>query len=175
MLNRRSVRAFSEKPLDADALDAILQAAVSAPSGKNQRTWRFTALKHQALIEELAGRCRTALAARGEKLYGFYKPVCVILASNDRENPNGLADCACALENVFLAAASLGIGSCWINGLKYICDEPEIRAFLDGLGLPSSHIVWGAASLGYPKVLSHSPPRPPDREAVRIIEEAFHV
>ena len=45
-------------------------------------------------------------------------------------------DCACALENIFLAAKSLGIGSCWINQLGQTCDDPDVRAFLTKLGVP---------------------------------------
>lgn len=51
------------------------------------------------------------------------------MLSNDRENTNGLADCSCALENIFLMANSLGIGSCWVNQLKNICDEKEVRKY----------------------------------------------
>lgn len=58
-------------------------------------------------------------------------------------------DCACALENIFLAAKSLGIGSCWINQLGQTCDDPDVRAFLTKLGVPESHKVYGCAALGY--------------------------
>ena len=61
-----------------------------------------------------------------------------------------LADCACALENIFLMANSLEIGSCWINQLKTICDEKEVREVLTSFGIPENHIVWGMASIGYP-------------------------
>lgn len=58
-------------------------------------------------------------------------------------------DCACALENIFLAAKSLGIGSCWINQLRQTCDDPDVRAFLTKLGVPENHKVYGCAALGY--------------------------
>ena len=43
----------------------------------------------------------------------------------------------------------LGVGSCWINQVRDVCDDPEVRALLTGYGLPESHQVWTAASLGY--------------------------
>ena len=49
-----------------------------------------------------------------------------------------------------IMASELGIGSCWINQLKYICDEEDIRPRLDALRIPGDHIVWGMAALGYP-------------------------
>lgn len=54
-----------------------------------------------------------------------------------------------ALENIFLAAHALGIGSVWINQLNGICDEPAVRAVLTKLKIPENHIVWGMAALGY--------------------------
>ena len=68
--------------------------------------------------------------------YNFYDPDVIILASNEKDNTNGLADCACAMENMFLMAQELGIGSCWINQLKEICDEPQVRAELKKFGVP---------------------------------------
>ena len=58
-------------------------------------------------------------------------------------------DCACAMQNIFLAAKSLGIGSCWINLLGQTCDDPDVRAFLTKLGIPENHRVYGCAALGY--------------------------
>lgn len=49
----------------------------------------------------------------------------------------------------FLAAHSLGIGSVWINQLQNICDEPLIRQVLEELAIPSDHVVYGLAALGY--------------------------
>lgn len=53
------------------------------------------------------------------------------------------------MENMFLMAQELGIGSCWINQLKEICDEPQVRAELKKFGVPDNHIVWGIVDLGY--------------------------
>lgn len=50
---------------------------------------------------------------------------------------------------MFLAAHSLGIGSVWINQLKDICDEVEIRQYLQEVGVPDDHEVYGVAALGY--------------------------
>ena len=100
------------------------------------------------MIENLA-------AAIGQELnrgsnYNFYAPNVMLLVSNERSNPHGIEDCTCALENIFLAAHALGIGSVWINQLKGICDAPAIRAVLNELRLPENHIVLGMAALGYP-------------------------
>ena len=114
----------------------------------NRQLCRFTVVQNPAMIENLA-------AAIGQELnrgsnYNFYAPNVMLLVSNERSNPHGIEDCACALENIFLAAHALGIGSVWINQLKGICDAPAIRAVLNELRLPENHIVLGMAALGYP-------------------------
>lgn len=73
----------------------------------------------------------------------------LVIVSNEPTQWWAAMDCACALENIFLAAKSLGIGSCWINQLGQTCDDPDVRAFLTKLGVPESHKVYGCAALGY--------------------------
>lgn len=79
----------------------------------------------------------------------MYAPAALILCSDHAENTNGLADCSCAMQNIFLAANELGIGSVWINQLKLICDEKAVREALNTLCVPGDHVVWGVAALGY--------------------------
>jgi len=148
IITRRSVRAFTDEQIKDDDLQLILKAGIYAPSGMNRQSWRFTVVQNAQIIEKLENLIKTAL---GREKYNMYGCKTIIMLSNDRDNSNGLADCACALQNIFLAANSLGIGSCWINQLKTICDEPQIRSMLTQLEIPANHIVWGIAALGYPK------------------------
>lgn len=148
ILSRRSVRSFKDEQIKDEELNLILKAGIYAPSGKNEQSWQFTVLQDHSKIEKLAKVVGKALG-RGEG-YNFYNSPTLIMLSNDIDNSNGLADCACALENIFLMANSLGIGSCWINQLKTICDENSVRELLNEFGIPKNHIVWGMASIGYP-------------------------
>ena len=148
ILTRRSIRKFKPEQIKDEELDLILKAAIYASSGMNKQSWKFTVLQNKEKIEVLAKVVREKLG-RNEG-YNFYAPPTLILVSNDRENSNGLADSSCALENIFLMANSLGIGSCWINQLKTICDEEEVRELLNEFEIPENHIVWGMASIGYP-------------------------
>ena len=72
------------------------------------------------------------------------------------------------MENIFLAAQSLGIGSVWINQLKDICDFPEVRASLRELGMPENQLVWGIAALGY--IAKETPVKPRREGVVNIVE-----
>jgi len=148
ILTRRSVREFKAEQIKDEELDLILKAGIYAPSGMNKQSWQFTVVQNKEKIELLAKVVREALGR--DAGYNFYAPPTLIMLSNEKDNTNGLADCACALENIFLMANSLEIGSCWINQLKTICDGKEVREVLSGFGVPGNHIVWGIAAIGYP-------------------------
>lgn len=148
ILERRSIRSFTDRKIERDLLEQIVQAGYYAPSGRNLQTWRFTVVQNKEVMERLAQAVRQALG-RGED-YDFYRPDVLILTSNQRDNPLGMDDCACALENIFLAAHSLGIGSVWINQFKGICDQPAVREVLHSIGVLQDHLVYGCAALGYP-------------------------
>jgi len=145
---RRSIRAFTGQKISREKLELIMEAARYAPSAKNRQLTRFTVIQKQELIIKLYQAIALELGRGGE--YDFLGADVMILASNEKDNPHAVEDCACALENIFLAAYSLGIGSVWINQLKGICDAPRIRAVLRELKVPDSHLVWGMAALGYP-------------------------
>ncbi len=146
ILTRRSIRAFEEKEIPADQLEQILQAAIYAPSGMGRQTWQFTAICNREKIQKLAALVEQELGREG---YNMYKPEVIIIPSNEKDSPWGMEDNACALENIFLAAHSFGIGSVWINQLRDICDTPAVRALLTEWGVPESHAIYGIAALGY--------------------------
>lgn len=119
LLTRRSTRAFLQKEIPDNELNEILQAAIYAPSGMGKQTWKFTVLCNQEKIQQLAELIGRKLGRKG---YDMYRPQVLIIPSNQKENPHGMEDNACALENIFLAAHSFGIGSVWINQLRTLCD-----------------------------------------------------
>lgn len=144
---RRSIRSFSDKPISQEDLAAIVEAGQFAPTAMNRQEFQFTVVTNKQKLSQLAQAIREEIGA--DAGYCFYGPNALIMLSCDPKNHNGMLDCACALENIFLAAHALGIGSVWINQLRDICDRPAIRAILDDFGVPSSHVVWGMAALGY--------------------------
>ena len=60
-----------------------------------------------------------------------------------------MEDNACALENIFLAAHSLNIGSVWINQLRKYNDDELLREYFRKLKIKDNHVVYGIAALGY--------------------------
>lgn len=157
--SRRSVRAYTEQQVPQEELGAILEAATYAPNGMNCQTWHFTAIQNAAVLEELNAKIKGAFAksdeprlqerGKSDTYCCYYHAPTLIIVSNDPTQWWASMDCACALQNIFLSAKSLGVCSCWINQLGQTCDDPDVRAFLTKLGIPENHRVYGCAALGY--------------------------
>ena len=158
ILTRRSTRKFTDQPIPEEILQDIANAAIHAPSGMGKQTWQFTIITNKEIIARLADTIAKELDRSG---YDIYKPAALLMASNVTGGIWTKEDNACALENVFLAAHSHGVGSVWINQMQNINDRPAIRAILDELGVPADHSVTGMAALGY--AAPDAPIRPIER------------
>jgi len=156
ILSRRSTRKFTEEPVPAQIMEQLVEAALHAPSGMGKKTWKFIAITNRDVIRRLAA----AIAAQlGRAEYNMYDPTALIIPTNCKDSRFGREDNACALQNIFLAAESFGVGSVWINQLQGICDAEGIRPILRELGVPDDHEVYGMAALGYPAEGSARPYR----------------
>ena len=147
ILTRRSVRSFINETIPENILECIVEAGLHAPSGLGKKTWKFTVITNKDVIRQLAEAISIQI---GSNDYDMYNPAALIIPSNLKRSVWGKEDNACALENIFLAAHSYGIGSVWLNQLQDNCDSELIRPLLDRIGIPKDHVVYGMAALGYP-------------------------
>lgn len=147
ILTRRSIRKFSDEPVSKDILETLAECGRHAPSGMGFQTWKFTIVTDVEIIKEI---CRIVEKELDRPGYDMYCPAALIIPSNEKSSPYGVEDNACALENIFLAARSLDVGSVWINQLRGICEVPELRSLFNRMEIPSDHVVYGIAALGYP-------------------------
>lgn len=146
ILTRRSVRDFNETQVSKEDMELLIKTGLYAPSGRGMQSWKFTGVMNQDLIHEIENVISEVL---GRKNYSFYKSKSIILISNEIGGKWSKEDNACALQNIMLAAHSMGIGSVWINQLQDICDHEIVRPLLDKMGIPENHEVYGLAALGY--------------------------
>lgn len=156
---RRSVRAYTDQQISQEDLQTILESATYAPNGMHYESWHFTAIQNADILVELNNRIKGAfiksndqrMQERGhnQNYCCYYHAPTLVIVSNDPTQWWAGMDCACAIENIFLAATSLGIGSCWINQLGTTCDDPEVREFITSLGVPENHKVYGCVALGF--------------------------
>ncbi len=157
--SRRSIRAYTARQVSKDDLLTILEAGAYAPNGMHLETWHFTAIRDAQKLEELNMHIKGAFAksedrhlqerGNSQTYCCYYHAPALVIVSNDPTQWWAAMDCACASENMFLTAHSLGIGSCWINQLGTTCDDPEVRAYITSLGVPENHKVYGCVALGY--------------------------
>ena len=114
------------------------------------REHRLTAKKLAALIGLRSAAALQQLAAGKGDGYNFYDPEAIVITSCDRESRFVKEDTSCALENMFLYAHSVDIGSVWINQPSVVCDDKAVREILSSFGIPETHVLGGMAALGYP-------------------------
>ena len=156
---RRSVRAYTDQQVSEEDLLAILEAGTYAPNGMHMESWHLTAIQNAEKLVELNDSVKGAFARSSDTrmhergashTYCFYYHApTLIIVSNDPKYWWAGMDCACAIENMFLAARSLGIGSCWVNQLGMTCDDSQVKEFITSLGVPAGHKVYGCVILGY--------------------------
>jgi nitroreductase len=159
ILSRRSVRSFTQEQISDENLNLLLEAAKYAPSGMGQQGWHFTVVQNKEKIDSLISVVKELMQHSSEerfkKMSGnpefnpFYNAPTVIITSYDKSAATVEANCAVALENIFLAAQSLNISSCWIHILAYFGKDPKVRSILTEFGVPEDYEVSGSAALGY--------------------------
>lgn len=164
--DRRSTRRFTDKQISSEQLDAMLDAAIWAPSGGNSQSWLFTAIQKKDVLlhlnelvregfqhwipdDDYPGKLSIKKYSQNESYNFYYQAPTLIIASNRPNYENAMADCALALENIFLVAQSLGLGSCYINQLHWLREDPSVRSYLLELGIPKEHTICSAAAIGF--------------------------
>ena len=161
ILTRRSCRAYTPAAVEEDKLAAILEAANYAPSAMNNQDRQFTAITNKDILSALNAAVENAVTPEAaERIKGrlggifsfFYNAPVLVVTSHFENALAPAADCACALQNIFLSATALGLGSCWINQLCSLCDLPAVRDVLTRAGVPRDHKVFGCAAIGYPAI-----------------------
>jgi nitroreductase len=170
---RRSVRSFSDRPVEREKLQAVLEAVRQAPSWANMQCWRFVVVEDpevRARISELS-YVEAFFATRGYRSNPAQKALAeaplVIVACAEPEQSgdlNGqhyyLTDMGIAAENLMLAAHSLGLGSVFVG----VFDEEQLGDLLD---IPPGIRIVGLFPLGYPEDGGKgNPPRRPLEEIV---------
>lgn len=143
---RRSIRSFTDQAVPREDLETIVDCAQWAPSAMNRQEWCFVVVDD---VDKIAALAKAIQHALGRDSYDMYKPRALIIVGHKKDAEFGREDDGCAMQTIFLAARSFGIGSCWINQLQGICDDADVRAQLDAFGMPSDFEVHGTAALGY--------------------------
>jgi len=165
---RRSVRRFSDQPVEPEKLQAVLEAVQQAPSWSNRQCWHLVVVQDQEVrdtISELSF-VESFFATYGYKTNPAQKglaqaPVVIVacadpLQSGDlRGEQYYMTDMGIAAQNLMLAAHDQGLGSVFVG----VFDEEQLKNLL---GIPHDIRIVGLFPLGYPAGESKGgPPRKP--------------
>jgi FMN reductase [NAD(P)H] len=156
IMERKSIRAYLDKPIPTDVLERIITAGRWAP---NAGEFQISVILNKELRQKINDETKKfMLASEGfakerasltgyEPLYGA--PV-LILLSGPKELPFNAANTALAAENMLLEATGLGLGSCFLASPCWILNGSDYTALAKEAGIPEGHVVQCAIILGYP-------------------------
>jgi nitroreductase len=138
ILNRRSVRKYEDKEIQEDVLRQILEAGRQAPSAINRQPIRFVVVKDPEIAKELSS----------DLFNRFIKdaPAVIVGCADVNSLLTGkwaVVDATIAMQNMVIAAWTLGVGSCWIGAF----DEKRVKELLK---IPEKWKVVALVTLGYP-------------------------
>ena len=163
LLTRRSVRKYTDRPVEDEKLDKVLTAGLYAPTGMNNQAPVMVAVRDKETRDKLSRMNAAVMGASGDPFYGA---PCVIVVLSDPERMTWVEDGSLVLGNLMNAAHILGLGSCWIHRAKECFDTPEGKALLRAWGVPENYRGVGNCILGY----AEEEPEAKPRKSGRIIK-----
>ena len=168
---RRSVRKYSDKPVEDDKLDAVLEAVRLAPSWANMQCWRMVVVRDGSVKETISdlSYVESYFSPKGYKANPSKKalaeaPVVIVLCAEPQQSGAiwgqnyYLVDVGIAAENLMLAARAQGLGTVFVG----VYDEVKVKGMLN---IPANVRVVGLFPLGYAVAEpTAGPPRKPMQE-----------
>ena len=160
--NRRSIRTYKKQELTQETINQLIDAARAAPSAGNAQSWAFVVATEQKTKEALAA------AAFGQKWLEEAAVVFIVCTDLKRaEESYGergkslycFQDTSAAIENILLAACSMGLGTCWMGAFR----EEEIRKVINA---PPNMKPVALIPVGYPNESPRARSRRPASEVV---------
>lgn len=144
MLKRRSIRKYTNKLVEEEKIQKLLEYAMSAPSAMNRQPWEFYVVTNEKTLEDICNAGRFTKHLSPLKI--------VVCGDKNRFLPKELEsfwiqDCSAAIENILLGVTELGLGACWEGVYPHMsfCEK-----LIPILNLPENHIALGVISIGYP-------------------------
>ena len=173
---RRAVREYTPAAIDRPDIEALINAAIEAPSAMNVQPWAFAVVLGRERVDSYAKRALEWLSANSSQLPDlatqhklaqrredpdftlFYHAPALVLVLAKSAQAQAVQDCCLAAENLMLSARDCGLGTCWIGFARPWLNLPETKA---ELGLPDQYEVVAPIVLGHPVAWPESHGRKP--------------
>lgn len=154
--SRRSIRHYEDRPVEAEKIDLLVEAALRSPSSRGLNPWSFVVVtKKETLVALAQAKPHGASFLAGA-------PLAVVICADPTVSDVWVEDASLATLTLHLAATDLGLGSCWIQLRKR--DHAEggsASAYVaDKLGLPEGMEVLAIMAIGHPR--EEKRPHPPE-------------
>ncbi|NPA94523.1 MAG: nitroreductase family protein [Thermodesulfobacteria bacterium] len=155
--SRRSVREYTDEPVDDSLIREIIKAGMWAPSGLNNQPWRFAIVKSPDLKAKFEPLTKYSRIIKGAAVL---LPVFIDKEAMYHPVKDHQAIGAC-LENMLLAIHSLGLGGVWLG--EILKSDKEIRELL---GLGDNLELMAVIALGHPARKDQKSRRKPMEELI---------
>lgn len=145
--SRRSIRQFQEKPVEKEKVDLLVEAILRSPSSRSLNPWEFVVVSDPETVRRLAQA----------KTHGssFMKdaPLAIVVCADPQRCDVWIEDCSIAALIAHLAAADLGLGSCWVQiRLREHDGTTSAEEYVkEVLGLRDELAVEAIVAIGYAK------------------------
>ena len=143
IFTRRSIRKYTDRPVSDETVKILLQAAMSAPSARNEQSWEFVVIRDKDTLKQIPSFSPFAAHVP-------YAQVAIVVVGNKKlEAVPGLwvPDCSNATMNMLLAAHSMGLGAVWTTLYPY---EERMAGMRKLLKLPDHIVPLTVVPIGYP-------------------------
>ena len=141
ILNRRSVREFTDKPISKEEINTILNAGRWAPSGLNNQPWRFAVVRNPETIQKLSECTHYSSIVAGAPL--------LIAAFLDTEHSynrtKDIQAIGASIQNMLLACCELGLGAVWLG--EILNQHEKVNSILS---CPSKLELMAVLAIGDP-------------------------
>ena len=170
IMSRRSVRAYKPEQVEESHLTTVIEAGRAAPSGGNAQLTHLIVIQNTEVLNELIriSKIEFAKMIPDENTYAslrstiershipdfhfnytYFAPTLIVTA-HKKGHTNAMADSVCVLQNMMIAAAALGLGSCYMNAVHWLDESAVFREYMYTLGLGQDETITGGLALGYP-------------------------
>lgn len=143
---RRSIRRFTERRVEPEKIDTLIEAALRSPSSRGFNPWQFIVVTEKDLLERLS-----RAKEHGSSFLG-HAPLGIVICADPSKSDVWIEDASIASIFIHLAAESLGLGSCWIQIRERMYDKTKTsQAYVrELLNIPENLHVESIVAVGYP-------------------------
>ena len=157
---RRSHRAYKDTPVSQEHIDLLLKAFLESPSAVNKQPWHISVVRNQALLDKMNTAIREEVMKReaasrsprfaDDEFHVFYHAPLVFFLSADPAWRYSALDSGIAVQNIALAAESLGLGSVILGLPRMAFETAKADALREKLCFPEGADFMIAIAVGTP-------------------------